>query len=43
MVDKSGVEINFTLWNEKVSDVTMENVGTVIAIKGAVIKEFNGK
>ena len=42
LVDKSGVEISFTLWGEKVSDITPDNVGVVIGIKGATIKEFNG-
>lgn len=41
LVDKSGVEITFTLWNELASDFNIQP-GTVIGVKGAMVREFNG-
>uniref|UniRef100_A0A1I8B0H8 Replication protein A subunit n=1 Tax=Meloidogyne hapla TaxID=6305 RepID=A0A1I8B0H8_MELHA len=41
LVDKSGAEICFTLWNEMAQSFE-SSPGKVIGIKGAVVREFNG-
>lgn len=41
LVDKSGVEICFTLWNELSINFNVKP-GTVIGVKSATVREFNG-
>ena len=43
LVDDSGAEIALTLWGNIAKDFDTSNVRQVIGIKGAVVKEFNGR
>ena len=43
MVDDSGRSIQCTLWGEQATSFDESNVGSVIALKGASLSDFNGK
>lgn len=43
MVDESCVQAQMTLWNEGVDAIDQGSLGNVLGIKGASVREFNGK
>jgi replication factor A1 len=42
LVDKSGTETCLTLWGNEAKNFSIP-LGTVIGVKGALVKEFNGE
>jgi len=42
LVDESNTEVSVTLWGEQAKEFDKNNVGQVVGIKGANVKEFNG-
>lgn len=43
LIDTSETEITLTLWGEQARTYDKEIEGQTIGIKGAFVKEFNGK
>jgi len=41
-VDQSGTEVVYTLWGESASGFDKNNVGKVVVVKAASVREFNG-